>query len=870
MKRRDFLKTTLLTGLSLTHYPLLLSKIKGTKPVDFDIWEKTGGPIGGLGYNIRYRADSPNIHFVTDAWSGLQRSVDYGQTWNTINEGIDFRSGASNDAIPVFAFRIDPNNNNILWAGTENGGGLYRSIDGGDTWQKRDQGINLDPNPDTAPLTIRHIEIMPGDSNTIFVMGENHTSEWGSEFERVKGFIYKSTNGGSNFSLVKEFDSLTRWLFIDPRNTNKMVITTGIFDREADTDDPNSRYPSGPGLGVFKSVDGGVSWSSSNKGINTNLSLFVGGADVDPSNHETLIIATGNNADFAKGIFGAVYRSTNGGDSWNDVTPTYGSNKYMEPFTAVSFAPSNPNTVYVGSADAIYKSKDNGLTWTRYSGANGAPYGPEGVRSGVPIDMVVSHDAPNTLYVNNYGGGVFKSTNGAQSWQSWSKGYTGADIRNVAINPSNPLEVLCNGRSGVFLSDNKGDDWIGISNGIAAFPEGFGVAFDPSDKTGNTILTSDELDGHLLKSINKGLNWQKVLDLNTGEAGNRHGINKIRYAPSDPLVVYAGVMAAGFHSNPHNLDFGDSFGVYKSVNGGNTWSVFNNGLPTGKNALNVTDVAISPSNPNKVFITLRDGGIFKFDETLNEWVLILGNLPTNQSWGDIWENEDPIPRNACLSIAIHPKNDDMLLVGTHIFGMYKTIDGGINWAQVLSPEDMISKGTQNHGHITSIVFDPSTPSLCFASEWHGGMYMSTDAGENWTLINEGLSTRSIASIEISKGGEIVYAASQGEGVFRYQLKEITTSIDLDNNLPEGFFIHQNYPNPFNPSTKISYGIPKKGRVQIHVHNILGHRIETLLDTFQKAGQYSIEFDARHLASGTYLIKLESEGFVKTISTSLIK
>ena len=185
-----------------------------------------------------------NTFFVTDAWSGLQRSTDSGATWESVNSGIDFRSGASDDAIPVFAFRIDPNNNDILWAGTENGGGLYKSTDGGSSWQKRDNGINLDPNPDTAPLTIRHIEVMPGDSNTVFVMGENHTGVWGTEFERVKGFIYKSTDGGANFSLLTEFDSLARWLFINPADTDQMLVTTGIFDREADIDDPNMVHPS--------------------------------------------------------------------------------------------------------------------------------------------------------------------------------------------------------------------------------------------------------------------------------------------------------------------------------------------------------------------------------------------------------------------------------------------------------------------------------------------------------------------------------------------------------------------------------------------------------------------------------------------------
>ncbi len=870
MKRRTFLKTSFLSSLSFASFPSPSKLLSEATAKTLNVWEKAGGPIGGLGYNVRYRPDSTNTFFVTDAWSGLQRSLDSGATWESVNEGIDFRSGPSDDAIPVFAFRIDPNNNDILWAGTENGGGLYRSTDGGSSWQKRDTGINLDPNPDTAPLTIRHIEVMPGDSNTIFVMGENHTGNWGTEFERVKGFIYKSTDGGASFSLLTEFDSLTRWLFINPADSDQMLITTGIFDREADVDDPNMVHPSGPGLGVYKSTDGGDTWNPSNNGIQPNLSMFVGGADVDPSNPDTIIIATGNNADINKGIFGAVYRSTNGGDSWALVTPNNGFFNFFEPFTAVAFAPSNPNIVYVGSADAIYKSTDNGINWTRYSGSNGAPYGPEGVRSGVPIDMVISPTDPNTLYVNNYGGGVFRSTNGAQIWESWSKGYTGADIHSVAINPSNPLEVLANGRSGVFLSRNKGDDWNGISNGIAAFPEGFGVTFDPVDTSGVTIFSSDEHEGHVLRSLDRGSNWELVLDLGTGAVGDRHGARKIRFAPSDPDIVYAGMMAAGFHSNPHDLSFPESYGIYKSVDRGKTWNQHNAGLPTGNRALNVTDIGISNLNPNKAFLTLREGGIYRFNESSSEWESILGNLPANQNWEDIWEANDPLRRDACLSVAIHPTDDDTILLGTHIFGLYKTTDGGQNWTQVLTPDQMVLNGTRNHGHITSIVFHPNAPTLCFASEWHGGIYISSNAGDNWALLNNGLSTRAIAALEISSGGEIIYAASQGEGVFRYQLQEILTSIRSDTDVPDGFYLNQNFPNPFNPSTTISYGIAKTGRVKIQVFNILGEHVSTLLDQIQSFGEYTIEFNAKRLASGTYIIRLESEGLVKTITTQLIK
>lgn len=872
MDRASFLKTSLAVSAGLPFswgFVRHFSNTEQASPLTFDSWTKLGGPIGGLGYNVRYRFDDPDRLFVTDAWTGLQKSTDGGSNWSDANNGIGFRQGPSKDAIPVFALKIDPNDDDTMWAGLEFGGGLYKSTDGGNNWSKKDNGIDLDPSPDTSPLTIRHIEITPGNSNSVYVMGETHTGEWGNEFERVNGFVYHSSDGGETFSLLAEFNSLTRWLFINPANTNQLLLATGIFDREANTDDPDQGYASGSGLGMYRSEDGGITWLPSNQGISESKSMFMGGADRDPANSGTVIVATGNNNDYNKGTYGAVYRSTDFGSTWTDVTPTLFYD--AEPFTAVAFAPSDSSIVYVGSAQAIYRSTNNGLSWTRYGGNTGAPYGPLGIRSGVPIDMVVHPDDPNVVYVNNYGGGVFKSEDGGKNWVSWSKGYSGADIHSIAVDPNDSSKILANGRSGIFKSDDAGENWSGISYGYAAFPEGFGSVFDPADVTGKTLLCSDEHESYVLRSEDGGLNWTPVLYLETGEVGNRHGARTLSFAPSNPSIVYAGFMAAGFHADPHELDFAESKGVYRSEDGGKTWQEINTGLPSGAQARNVTDIAISHQDPNRVYITLREGGIYKTTDGGQTWIDANGTLPAGERWTDVWQEDDPIPRNSLLTVAVHPEDDQTILVGCNSFGIYQSQNGGASWSQILTPQRLIQEGTRDHGHITSIVIDPIEPSNIYASEWHGGVYHSPDNGSSWNVINEMLSTRSVAMLQISSKAEYLYAATQGEGVFRTQLREVGTSNeDVTLDVPTSYSLDQNFPNPFNPTTSITYSLPQSAVVSLKIYDITGKYITTLVDGVNSAGIHTVTFDAGSLSSGMYVYTLETDGFRQSRQMMLVK
>lgn len=102
------------------------------------------------------------------------------------------------------------------------------------------------------------------------------------------------------------------------------------------------------------------------------------------------------------------------------------------------------------------------------------------------------------------------------------------------------------------------------------------------------------------------------------------------------------------------------------------------------------------------------------------------------------------------------------------------------------------------------------------------------------------------------------------------MKPNTVSVDEEPEVPTQMQLEQNYPNPFNPSTTITYTIPESGMVQLSVYNMLGQRVDVLVDTFKRAGNYSVAFEAGSLDSGVYFYQLEFGGTVLTRNMVFMK
>ena len=667
-------------------------------------WVRTGGPLGGIGYDVRIDPANPHIMYVTDAFSGISKSTNGGMSWFSVNKGITSRTGSSGDAIPAFCLTIDPHDSQVLWAGTLNMRGVYKSTNAAATWVRMENGI---PN---LVLTFRSFTVDPLDSQTVYAGTEVSTAVMGPDGNNeVRGKIFKTGDGGTNWFEILDTGSLVRWMAIDPTDTRILYAATGIFDRDEAAPE-----------GVLKSLDGGKTWRNINQGLPNPT---VGGLVMDPRNPKVLYAATGRHPGFGGGPTaqnGGIYKTTDGGETWracfhpNDTTPV----------TALVLAPANPDVIYAafGHGNVFYRSVDGGLAWRTFNMA------PDGAYTGIPIALAAHPTDSKHVYLNSYIGGVFQSFDSGETWHVSSQGYTGAQMSDVGIDPSNPAVVYAAGRIGLAKSEDAGKSWLytAASMGTNFFSEAGGLCVHPSNA--NDVLLGTRTGPVIIRTTDGGKSWRRVLNL---PWDSWHGFVQLARSRANPNILYA----AGRSSSGSAA----SLGVFKSIDAGEHWQPVNTGLIANRN---INAVAIHPNNPDFLYAGAVNGGIYR---------------STNGGAG--WQALGSASAVDVRAIAIDPLLPDRLYAGGERAGMFISTNGGFNWVR-------IGNGLEPNASIRSIVIDPLQPENVWAADVTSGVYLSHDRGQTWTPVNEGLRMRAVVALSISADGKALYAATDGEGIFR--------------------------------------------------------------------------------------------------------
>lgn len=534
-----------------------------------------------------------------------------------------FGSPAGGDAGRVQVVRTATNNVNIIYVGTA-AGGLWKSTDG---------GASYSTSTDLLPsLGVADIAVSPTNSNVIYIAtgdkdaGDTHSTG-----------VMKSTDGGVTFAntgllwTTSQSRRIYR-LLIDPTNANKLIVAssvgiyrsldagvtwslssnTYVYDAEFKPGDPSTVYAVTT-TGLLKSTDAGVTFSSISIAatMNTNrLSLAV-----TPANPAYVYVLASSNGN----AFGGLYRSTNSGANFTTMSTspnifdwsTNGSGTGGQGWydIAIDASPTNANEIVVGGVNT-WRSTNGGTNWTlhtHWTGSGGKPY--------VHADLHHVYYASGTTIFLGHDGGVSRTTNGGTNYttingnmniaqiyklgnsastagrivtghqdngtnlsngSAWSEIY-GGDGMDCFISWNNDNTIVASYVNGDFQrSTNGGANWTNIVSGLSGTAAWVApIVQDPV--TPNTFYCGYS---KMFKSTNQGTSWTAMGTTNMGT------LDEIYVAPSNPNIIYASTTGS----------------VWKTINGGTTWSNITSGIPTS--SAQVTDITCDNTNPNNVYVTL--------------------------------------------------------------------------------------------------------------------------------------------------------------------------------------------------------------------------------------------------------------------------
>lgn len=293
--------------------------------------------------------------------------------------------------------------------------------------------------------------------------------------------------------------------------------------------------------------------------------------------------------------------------------------------------------------------------------------------------------------------------------------------------------------------------------------------------------------------------------------------------------------------------------ISKSTNGGANWSRCELSTTRGE----VFAMALHPTNPNILFA----GGYC--DE--NYVGKVLKSIDGGNNWSDassgLAQNY-----NYVYALAIDPTAPHIMYAGCNN-GIFKSTDGGASWKNL----------NASFSGVCAIIIRPASPQTIYAASSYQGIFRSIDGGTTWFPMNEGLTTLQIECLALDPVNQLLFAGTNGGGVFR---REISTSVEpgfSQTKLPSQFILKPNYPNPFNHATMIRYEIlaGEPVAVQLTIINVAGQRIKTLIDAYQPAGEYRIQWDGTDetgipVASGVYICHLKAGSYSSNHKMTLLR
>lgn len=719
----------------------------------------TSGRIADLAIN----PNNPDEYYVAAASGGVWKTSNHGITYSPIFDGQGSYS--------IGCITIDPNNSDVLWVGTgENnnqrsvayGDGLYKSEDGGRSWNK----VGLENSEH-----IGMIAVDPRNSDVVYVAA--YGPVWSAGGDRG---LYKTEDGGETWTKILEISEHTgvNEVHLDPRNPDVIYATAHQRRRHVWT-----YISGGPESAIFKSTNGGNDFEKLAGGLPSGDVGRIG-MDISPVNPDVLYACIEGHG---------FYRSSNRGASWNKMSGHATSgNYYVEIFAS----PHDVNTVYSMDTYAQYTT-DGGATFK----AVGEP--------GKHVDNHAMWIDPNNAshYLMGCDGGLYETWDNASTWH-FKPNLPITQFYRVAVDYNTPFYNVYGGTQDNFslggpsqTINQRGivnSDWFVTNTG-----DGFESQVDPYDP--NTVYAQAQYG------------WLVRFDKVSGEAlpikpdvGPEEA--PLRWNWDAPLIISP-------HNN-HTLYFAANR-IFKSTNRGDSWELISpdltqqidrNTLPVmgkvwsvdaiAKNQSttiygNIVALSESPVTPGLIYAGTDDGLIQVTDNDGQNWTRYntFPGVPANTYVNDIKPSlhDDQVVYAAFNN---HKNGDFKPYV-------FRSADRGKSWTN-------IGAGLPERGSVYSIAEDHEDPNLLFVGT-EFGIYFTRDGGSHWIQLKAGLPTVAIRDIEIQRTENDLVLASFGRGF--YILDDYTPLRHMEDEVWESeahiFPITDGL--VYNEATPLGYGAP---------------------------------------------------------------
>ncbi len=752
---------------------------------------------------------NPNIIIIGAAAGGIFKTTNGGVNWTP---KTDFAP-----ALGMGSLEMDPNNSNIVYAGTGEansatdcypGYGLLKSTDKGDTWNV----IGL-----SEVLNIAAIKVHPLNSNIIYAAGMGYRSK------SVNRGIYKSTNAGLNWTKVLFVSDSTSAIDIGIDYADINIVHAAMWQRVRP---PTVSSTGGLTSGLYRSSNGGANWTL--LGTTNGLpapSATTGRININVSPQNTSILHAIYKTTVGNNISG-VYKSTNKGLNWTTLGMNGLESSGFDWYIGViETAPNNPGVLYVGSID-MFRTTNNGSSWTNLTNAYSGTFDQQH-----PDQHVFWINPLNSQYIiNGNDGGIFISTNGGTSW---SKRYDLPITQYYAgcidfLNPAKKYGgTQDNGSHG---SVNPGPaGWEVLYGG-----DGFHCAVD---YTNSNVIYMESQNGGIGRSDDGGNNFDYIGD----------GLDLARTNWSSPYMLDIQTSTTVY--------FG-SYKLHKSTNKGNNWTIISPDLTKGQNGrlgtITCMSNAVLPSTQRVIYTGADDGRVMVTTNSGTNWTDISAGLPVRYVTDVVVDKRNPNIAYVTLS------GFNMDERNTHVF---RTTNYGANWVNIT--------GNLLNVPANSLIIDYNKDSTLFVGT-DAGVYYTTRLGASWAQLGTGLPNSPVFDLIYHQSSFKLVAATHGRSMFEIDISNLPSGINNNTVTANDFILKQNYPNPFNPETNIAYELKQKAFVTLKVLDLSGKEVAVLVNGIKAPGSYKVKFSGENLSSGLYFYKLESGEFSEVKKMMLIK